>query len=172
MSLGYRPPTASREQPNPPSGLLRGLLQLPAYVYRARLGILLGHRFLLLVHRGRRSGRRYETVLEVVRFDPAAPESVVVAGWGQKTQWLHNVEAGGVVEVSTGWRRYSPCWRRLDATEAAAVLADYERRNRLIGPIVRNVLSRLAGWQYDGSDAARRRLVEQLPMLAFRPPVA
>lgn len=35
------------------------------------------------------------------------------------------------------------------------------------GPIVRGVLSHLAGFRYDGSRKARRRLVEELPLLAF-----
>lgn len=156
-------------QPTPPAGLLRGILHLPVYLYRARLGVLLGHRFLLLVHRGRRSGRRYETVLEEVRYDPATEESVVVAGWGRRTAWLHNVEAGGALAVLTGRRHYAPAHRLLGADEAAAVVAAYERRNRFIAPVVRAVLSRLVGRRYDSSDAARRRLVTQLPLLAFRP---
>jgi hypothetical protein len=31
------------------------------------------------------------------------------------------------------------------------------------------VLSKLAGFRYDGSDAARRRLVQTLPLVALRP---
>lgn len=156
-------------QPTPPAGPLRAILHLPVHLYRARLGVLLGHRFLLLVHRGRRSGRRYETVLEVVRYDPVTEESVVVAGWGRRTAWFHNVEAGGAVAVLTGGRRYAPAYRLLDADEATAVVAEYERRNRFIAPVVRAVLSWLVGWRYHGTEAARRRLVAQLPLLAFRP---
>jgi hypothetical protein len=53
--------------------------------------------------------------------------------------------------------------------EAAAVIADYEHRNRWIGPVVRRLLSALLGWRYDGSQSARERLVRQLPVVAFRP---
>ena len=49
------------------------------------------------------------------------------------------------------------------------MLAGYERRNRWVAPVVRAVLSRLVGWHYDGSESARRRLVGELPMVAFRP---
>jgi deazaflavin-dependent oxidoreductase (nitroreductase family) len=157
------------DQPAPPGGFLRWLLGMPALLYRAHLGWMLGHRFLLLVHRGRRSGRRYETVLEVVRHDRSTRESTVVAGWGRRTAWLHNVEAGGAIEVRTGRDRYSPAIRRLDVDEALAVVGEYERRMRLAAPLVRAVLTRLLGWRYDGSDRARRRLVRQLPLLALRP---
>lgn len=33
---------------------------------------------------------------------------------------------------------------------------------------MRLVLSKLVGWRYDGSEDARRRLVEELPVIAFR----
>lgn len=68
-----------------------------------------------------------------------------------------------------GRERFAPTHRELDVDEAAAVLADYERRNRLAAPVVRRVLSRLVGWRYDGSEQARRRLVRERPVLAFRP---
>lgn len=168
------PPVASLDpvpvrQPAPPRGMLRALLSLPIHFYHAHLGVLLGHRFLLLVHTGRKTGMRRETVLEVVRYDPAAREAVVAAGWGRRTGWLYNVEAGLAREVWIGRERFAPAYRLLDPDEAERLFVDYERRNRLIAPLLRAVLSRLVGWRYDGTPAARRRVVEQLPLVAFRP---
>ena len=169
---GESPPTGQppMRQPAPPTGVLRSLLGLPVHLYHAHLGVLLGHRFLLLVHTGRKTGLHRETVLEVVRYDPVTRESVVVAGWGRRTGWLHNVEAELAHEVRTGRQRFAPAWRILPPDEAERLFADYERRNRLIAPIIRAVLSRLLGWRYDGTPAARRRAVEQLALVAFRPP--
>jgi deazaflavin-dependent oxidoreductase (nitroreductase family) len=149
--------------------VLRALLGLPVHLYHARLGVLLGHRFLLLVHTGRKTGLRRETVLEVVRYDPSTRESIVAAGWGRRTGWLHNVEAGMAHEVRTARQRFAPAHRILPPGEAERIFADYERRNRLIAPIVRAVLSRLLGWRYDGTPASRRRAVEQLALVGFRP---
>jgi deazaflavin-dependent oxidoreductase (nitroreductase family) len=156
-------------RPAPPTGLLRGLLQLPAVLYRANLGFLLGHRFLLLVHTGRRTGRNRQTVLEVVRYDPRNKESVVAAGWGRRTQWLHNVEAGLATEVRTGRDRFQPVHRVLEVDEAADIFRSYLRRNRLIAPVIRRVLGSLLGWRFDGSSTAIRTAAEQLPFVAFRP---
>ena len=56
-------PASSTRGPNlrwlksKPAGALRLAFRLPIYLYRLDLGWLLGHRFLLLVHRGRESGR-------------------------------------------------------------------------------------------------------------------
>jgi deazaflavin-dependent oxidoreductase (nitroreductase family) len=157
------------DQPAPPRGLLHWLFKLPVYLYRAHLGFLFGHRFLVLVHEGRRSHRRYETPLEVIRYDRSTEEAIVAAGWGQKTSWLHNVEAGLARQVWIGRARFTPTWRQLNVVEAMTVFEGYERGSGIPQPIVRAVLSRLLGWRYDGSAEARRRAAEQLPMLGFRP---
>jgi deazaflavin-dependent oxidoreductase (nitroreductase family) len=157
-------------QPSPPRGFLRALLAAPNHVYRVGLGWLLGHRFLMLVHEGRRTGRCRQTVLEVVRYDPATHESIVVAGWGRRTAWLHNVEAGLAREVRTGRDRYRPVWRVLPDSERAAVLHGYIRGHHLIRPVIRRVLTWLLGWPFDGSGQAIERAARELPMIGFRPP--
>jgi deazaflavin-dependent oxidoreductase (nitroreductase family) len=138
-------------------------------LYSAHAGWLLGHRFLLLRHRGRRSHRLYGTVLEVVAWRPAAREAVVMSGFGHRSQWYRNVLAGQGVEVQIARLRFAPSAHPLGTDEAVRVAADYERRNRIAVPLVRAVLSKLAGFRYDGSDAARRPLVQTLPLVALRP---
>src|SRR5262245_27560996 len=87
----------STPQPGP---LLRKLLRAPARLYDWHGGWLLGSRFLRLTHHGRRSGRTYQTVLEVLSC--ASGEFVVVAGFGPKTDWYRNLQAGSAIEVSVG----------------------------------------------------------------------
>jgi deazaflavin-dependent oxidoreductase (nitroreductase family) len=150
-----------------PGPVITRLLALPAMLYRVGAGRLLGHRFVLLVHRGRRTGRVYRTVLEVVRWQREPVEAVVVSGFGRSSQWYRNVLAEGALEIRIGRQRYHPAVRLLPEDEAVAVLADYERRNRLAAPIIRAVLSRLCGFRYDGSESGRRRVVRALPLVAF-----
>jgi deazaflavin-dependent oxidoreductase (nitroreductase family) len=148
------------------------IFRLPDRLYRHGLGWSLGRRFLRLVHVGRRTGRRHATVLEVVRHDPRVPEFLVVSGFGPGADWLRNLEATAVAEVTVGRWRFAADHRRVDVAEAVDVFADYERRNRAIGPVVRHALSWLLGWRYDGSVGARQRMAEQLPMIALRPATA
>jgi deazaflavin-dependent oxidoreductase (nitroreductase family) len=145
------------------------LLHAPNALYDAHAGALLGHRFLRLTHRGRRTGRPHRTVLEVLAWDGKNQEAVVISGLGPRAQWLRNVLAAGAAEIEIGRERWTASVRALGPAEGAAVLADYERRNRIVTPIVRRVLSRLAGFRYDGTESARRRLVERLPVVAFIP---
>ncbi|MEJ3653504.1 nitroreductase family deazaflavin-dependent oxidoreductase [Actinomycetes bacterium KLBMP 9759] len=153
-------------RPAPP---LRLLARLPARLYAADLGWLLGNRFLCLTHIGRRSGRRHRTVLEVIATEPGTGEVLVIAALGPSSDWYRNIQANPAVEVTVGRHRFVPAHRTLDEPEAAAVLAGYERRNRWLAPVLRPVLSRLLGWRYDGSTTARRRMAQQLPVVALRP---
>jgi deazaflavin-dependent oxidoreductase (nitroreductase family) len=152
-----------------PNRAVTTLLRLPAAMYRANAGWVLGHRFLCLTHRGRRTGRRYRTVLEVLAWEPATREAIVISGFGRRANWYRNVLAGGAVEVEIARECWLPRVRALGPTEAVEVLADYERRNRPLTPVVRKVLSRLARIEYDGSPAARLAVVDALPQVAFRP---
>ena len=158
--------TSNSKRPPRPLVVLFGL---PQHLYRHRWGWVLGHRFLQLTHTGRSSGRTYQTILEVVHYDPDSQEATVMSGFGPGADWLRNVQANGRAEVSIGRSCFTATHRVIPVEEAMAVFAAYERRNRLVSPVVRLVLSRLLGWRYDGTDSARRKAAEQLPSVAFRP---
>jgi deazaflavin-dependent oxidoreductase (nitroreductase family) len=150
-------------------GTLWYLFRVPVYLYRWRLGWLFGHRLLLLTHIGRRTGLRRQTVLEVVEYRKEGPEVVVANGFGPDSDWLRNIEARPGEEVTVGSRHFVASHRFLSEDEAMRVIQGYEHRNRFIAPVVRRGFSWLLGWQYRGGESDRRRLVGQLPLIAFRP---
>jgi len=154
---------------NPKRAILLYIFRSPVYLYRWHLGGLLGHRFLLLSHTGRRSGLRRQTVLEVIRYQPRVPEAVVMSGFGSKSDWLQNIEANGDEEICIASKHFKACHRFLSESEAEDALQAYESRNRLLAPVVRRVLSSLLGWAYTGSSEERRRVITQLPLIEFRP---
>jgi deazaflavin-dependent oxidoreductase (nitroreductase family) len=148
---------------------MRRAFVAPNSLYDNGFGWVLGRRFLQLTHTGRRTGRQHHVVIEVVRYEPFSGEATVVSGFGPRADWFRNVTAGGPVEVDFGRGPSLAAYRVLPAEEAERVYAAYERRNVLIGPLVRWTLTLLLGWTYDGTAEARRRMVAELPMVAFRP---
>jgi deazaflavin-dependent oxidoreductase (nitroreductase family) len=150
-------------------GLLSHFFRVPVYLYRWGLGWLFGHRLLLLTHTGRRTGLRRQTALEVVDYRMPGPEVVVVNGFGPGSDWVRNIEATPGEEVDIGARHFIASHRFVGEDEAVRVIQNYEHRNRLITPIVRAGFSWLLGWSYHGGENDRRRLVRQLPLIAFRP---
>ena len=153
-------------------GMLWHLFRAPVYLYRWGLGWLFGKRCLLLTHIGRRTGRRRQTVLEVVEYRKQGPEVVVVNGFGRDSDWIRNIEANPMEEVTVGSQHFVASHRFLGEEEATKVMRDYEYRNRFITPVVRAGLSWLLGWRYHGNDGDRRRLVRQLPLIAFQPKIS
>ncbi|GAA1964395.1 nitroreductase family deazaflavin-dependent oxidoreductase [Amycolatopsis minnesotensis] len=154
--------------PGPPrmTKPVRALFRAPVRLYERNLGWVLGERFLCVTHTGRRSGRRYRTVLEVIGAGDG--EVMVVAGMGRSADWYRNIRSAPAIEVAVGRRKFAPAHRVLGETEAAEVLAAYEHRNRWVLPVIHRLLSKLVGWRYDGTERARRRLAGQLPIVAFR----
>lgn len=148
-----------------PGRLLRFAFRMPVWVFRARLGWIFGHRFLRLTHTGRRSGRDYQTVLEVVRFDPAVPEWTVVSGYGDASDWLRNLHAAPAVSIEVGRRRFVPEQRFLDEEERHELLAGYQREHPRAA---RQLGRRLIGATFDATGASIDALARRLPAVAFR----
>jgi deazaflavin-dependent oxidoreductase (nitroreductase family) len=158
-------PTSAPLPPRP-RGLVRIAVRLPILLYRLGLGWLLGHRFLLLTHRGRVSGQVRYTVLEVVHHDRAAHEYIVIAGFGPKSDWYQNLRTHPALEVRSRNERFIPVQRFLTAEEGDAVLAWNERHH----PRALHTFSRVLRYPYDGTPAGRRAMATALPMVSFRRP--
>ena len=153
----------------PPRPALRTMLKAPNLLYRWHVGWLLGHRFVRIEHTGRRSGARYDTVVEVLSWNRASGEVIVMSGRGPTADWYRNILADTPTAMTLGSRSCSVAHRKLTEEEAIGVLHEYEQRNRWIRPIVRRVLGHLSGQPYDGSDESRRAVVHVLPVIALVP---
>ncbi len=135
-------------------------------LYRLRLGWLLGHRFLLITHVGRKSGKTRRTCVMVLRFDGRLGEVFVAAG-SPRADWYLNIQASPAVQVAVGARRYRPVQRFLAAEEIAQVLAwsrDHQRFRAW-------VQSRFFGWPWPPAEEDLHRLAGSLGGVAFRPAV-
>lgn len=111
-----------------PSGFLRAVMRFPILFYRLKLGWLLGRRFLLLEHRGRKSGLLRKAVIEVVDFDPQTGSCVVAAAWGNKSDWYQNIQVEPQVTIGLGSRRFPALARTLLPEDATRHLETYAAR--------------------------------------------
>jgi deazaflavin-dependent oxidoreductase (nitroreductase family) len=137
---GDRPQRRTRGRLARPHGWSAAAFRAPAFLYRMGLGWLLGHRFLMLTTRGRRSGLPRQTILEVVEWDSAQRAALVLAAWGARSDWVRNLEAGPPIAVAIGRDRFRPTARRLGAEELEAALLRWRARHsweaRGLGAIV------------------------------------
>src|SRR5881396_1554303 len=80
---------------------------------------------IVLVHRGRKSGRLYETPLSILVEDPERGEIIVGPMWGRDSDWYRNVVAGGLVEVHVRGEERQVDWRELHEAERRAAMDAY-----------------------------------------------
>lgn len=146
------------EQQGSPTGWKRALFRAPIFLYRARLGFLLGHRFVMLEHTGRKSGETRQTVLEVVVDDPDAV--YVAAGWGKKSQWYANVQANPDVILHLGSKTYVTRAESVSTSQAEELMTRYASEHRV-------ALDKLAAYMLtdpgDTPEEQVRRVAENVP---------
>ena len=151
--------------PQPPRGFSRILWRLPIALYRARLGWLMGNRFLLLTHTGRVSGKPRQAVIEIIRYDKAADYYLVASGFGEESDWFKNTQKTPQVVIQVGRRQTGALAERLPPLDAEEEMVDYARRH----PSAIKNLARILGYNLDGSEAGYRALSRVVPIIALRP---
>ena len=156
---------APQRQTRRPNTLLLLLFRLPVWIYRVRIGWLLGHRLLMITHRGRRTGKVRRTVLEVIRHDRATGEFIVVAGYGKTSDWYRNIRSTPALEIHVGRRRFKPIQRFLTPEEAYKEFEDHEARHPRMG----RAFAGMIGLEYDGSEGQRRTFTAEIAMIALSP---
>jgi deazaflavin-dependent oxidoreductase (nitroreductase family) len=119
---------------------------------------------IVLVHRGRKSGRLYKTPVEILYDDDERNELVVSPMWGRRSDWYRNVLAGGLVEVHVRGERRQVEWRELDEAERRAAITAYREAHPLYSRIILRMLVRVNRFEGDPEEA----LTHELPMLGLR----
>lgn len=148
-----------------PHGLLKLLLRIPIWLFHIHLGWLLGNRFLLLTHIGRKSGLPRQNVLEVLAYNKTSDTYTVLSGWGRHADWVRNITQNPEVRIEVGRRTIYAHAEWLPPEEAEQKVLDYAKHN----PLAIRVLPRMMGYQLDGSEEDFRALAHIGTVVAFRP---
>lgn len=156
-------PQPNGKQTHAPAFLLP-IFKLPLVLYRLRLGWLFGHRFLLLTHTGRKSGKVRQTILAVLSYDAGSKEIKALSAWNA-SEWYKNIQAAPAIMVETGLTRYAPVQRNLSAEEIAQLFVNYCRDH----PIFSRIVCRIPEWKWNSTYAEFLDLARTLRGVAFRP---
>lgn len=145
--------------PRKPTGLRRALLRAPILFYRFGQGRLLGSRFVLINHIGRRTGQPRQTVVEVV--DRSARSLTVAAGFGPRSDWYRNLLAHPAASIVHAGRTTGVTATPLPAEQAAGAMLRYANRH----PYAAHKLAQVMGYTVDGTDADYLAMGRHLHML-------
>lgn len=145
-----------------PIGVFKHVLHAPVWLFRLRLGFLLGRRIVMLEHKGRRTGKLRQTPLEVVGRD--GDKYILCSGTGPKADWYRNLTAAPAVSLWVGPVRHEVDQRFLDESEGASAFARYEQAH----PKAAERLMKLMGVSHDGTHESRMTMVARIPMVEVR----
>ena len=158
------PRTKPADENDKAPSLLIPIFKLPVFLYRLRLGWLLGKRFMQLTHVGRRSGKVRRTILAVLRFDEHSKEIYAVSAW-KGSDWYYNIQSSPALLVESGFARYVPMQRTLSPEEITTTFIEYRTKH----PIFSRLICRIPGWKWDSTDAEFLELARTLHGVAFTP---
>jgi deazaflavin-dependent oxidoreductase (nitroreductase family) len=150
-------------EPKRPTGLSRFLYRMPIALYRMGLGALMGGRFIHLIHIGRKSGLKRETVIEVVEYDAREDVYYLASGWGEGSDWYRNVLTTPEVNAQVGGRRFHGSAEKIDKEAAAELLSRYGKRH----PRPLQTLARVMGYRIEPNDTDYRALGSEIPVVAI-----
>jgi deazaflavin-dependent oxidoreductase (nitroreductase family) len=148
-----------------PGRLALWFMRLPQPVYHRGWGWMLGHTFLLITHKGRKTGKHRETVAMALTYDPDSREAVVCSAWGPDAEWVRNLQVQPALQIQIGHETYVPEQHFLSEDEAAAVVIGFRDRH----PFRLRILTAILGWDDLGSEPTVRKLVRGRPFIAFAP---
>lgn len=138
----------------PQSPVKRWFFRAPVKLYSAGMGSMLGGRFMLLEHTGRKSGLPRRTVIEVVKRAKEPERYYACSGYGEHSDWFKNLRAHPQVHITVGNRRLAVTARVLPPDEAGAVMLDYAQRY----PRTARALVHACGYDVDGTDSDWRAI--------------
>lgn len=149
-----------------PRGLLLLGLRLPIPLYKAHMGWIFGNRFLMLTHLGRKSGKEYQTIVEVVRHDQEKDIYTIASGWGVKSDWFQNITAHPEVKVHVGRRQFTASALRLSDNEAETALRDYATRHPYA---FKELAGLIVGVDSSDTEELIRAMKNGIPLVDLRP---
>jgi deazaflavin-dependent oxidoreductase (nitroreductase family) len=155
----------TKTERKPVTGLKKLLFRAPLFLYRIGLGGLLGQRFLLLNHTGRKSGKSRQTVLEVVNHDKTTDTYYIASGFGKKSDWYLNILKNPEVNIQVGWGKLAVTAVPLSLTESGQAMVDYARRY----PTAAKNLSKILGFNVSTEEEYRKVGHDFIPFIALAP---
>jgi deazaflavin-dependent oxidoreductase (nitroreductase family) len=118
---------------------------------------------IVLVHRGRKSGKVYKTPVEILAGDPER-EFMISPLLARNSDWYRNLVAGGLVEVHVRGQALKVEWRELDEAGRRAAMDAYREAHPLYSRMILRMIVGVNGFDGDPVEA----VVRELPVLALR----
>jgi deazaflavin-dependent oxidoreductase (nitroreductase family) len=134
-------------------------------LYRWRLGWLFAHRFAVLTHVGRRSGKTYRTALWVYGYQPDTGKVTVVSVWGE-SDWYRNIRNKPATLMQIGRHSIVPGQQQFLSTDDIVAIEKAFRREH---PWIARGQALVMHWPWPATDEQLKTMSNNMRAVTFSP---
>lgn len=150
-----------------PNKLLKFFLKFPVLLHKIGLGgweRMIGAQWMLITTTGRKSGKPRATMVDVMDYDKAADSYYIEAAYGQRADWVRNIQANPIFDAKVGRRKFRARMTELSAEGAGNLLVRFYREK----PAYTRSVMAMVGIKFKGEDDLRA-MAPQLTLFAVTP---
>lgn len=89
---------------------------------------LIGAEWMLISTVGRKTGKRRDSLVDVMDYDPATDTYYIEAAYGTRADWFKNIKASPVFDAQVGRRKFKAQAQELNAADTGETLVRFFRR--------------------------------------------
>jgi len=150
-----------------PNQMLKFFFKVPVWLHKMGFGgweRLIGAQWMFITTIGRKSGKRRETMVDVMDYDKAADAYYIEAAYGARADWYKNIQANPTFEAQVGRRKFKARASALSTEGAGELLVQFFRSK----PAYTRSVMAMAGMKFkDENDL--RVIGKDLTLLAVKP---
>ena len=150
-----------------PNTFQKFFFKVPVWVHKMGFGgweRLVGAQWMLIAATGRKSGKRRETMVDVMHYDAATDTYYIEAAYGSRADWYRNIQANPHFEAQVGRRKFHASASPLTTGNAGEMIVQFFRRK----PAYTRSVMALVGIKFEGENELRA-LGSKLTLIAVQP---
>lgn len=150
-----------------PNSLLKFFFKIPLFVHKLGFGgweRLIGAQWMLITAIGRKSGKRRQSMVDVLLHDGQSDTYYILSAYGSHADWVRNIQTNPRFEAQVGRRKFSARASTLSGEKAGEMLVQFYR----LKPAYTRAVMNAAGMKFKDEDDLRR-LGGRLLLLAVNP---
>jgi deazaflavin-dependent oxidoreductase (nitroreductase family) len=150
-----------------PNKLLKFFFRVPVWMYKLGFGgfeRLVGAQWMLIKHIGRKSGKEYESMVDVMDYDRSSDTYYIEAAYGTRADLVRNILANPVFEARVGRRRFKAWAKILSNEDTADMLVKFYRAK----PAYTRSVMAMVGMKFNGEEELRL-IASKLMLLTIHP---
>ena len=150
-----------------PSALLKFFFKVPLLMHKIGFGgweRLIGAQWMLITTIGRKTGKRRETMVDLMDYDKANDTYYIEAAYGARADWYKNIQSNPIFEAQVGRRKFKARAGALSTEGASEMLVQFYRQK----PTCTRSVMAMAGMKFNG-EYELREMGKNLTLLAVKP---